>query len=296
MYRNTVLTWVGVCAAAIAGCTGTPNTPVTPSATSDSVTFLNSDGSSIKASVATNLNPNGGTLDTRRPTLSFSNPSGRYVGVGFFYELEIQDAGSNVVYTRPVGDGGAGTTSHTVETELEYETTLWWRVRPRLAFENQIGPWSGFAQIRTPNRPLPPSPVAPPTIGGVGLQFPPPAACAGGGFACVAAVAALSDEWGACAAGSGVGCHRFSRQVVAALSAFDPNWQMIQAAPGGHACNCFVCGPSDGTMFREDTAIYGGRDVYDMIVGAGGPSPSLNWNFVGPPRNVDGPNNAPVCR
>ena len=112
----------------------------------------------------------------------------------------------------------------------------------------------------------------------------------------MAAVAALSDEWAACARGINVGCHRFSRQVAAALASFDTGWQMIQAAPGGQACNCSACGPSDGTMFREDTVIYGGRDVYDMIVGAGGPSPGLNWSFVGPPRNVDVPNNAPVCR
>ncbi len=34
-------------------------------------------------------------------------------------------------------------------------------------------------------------------------------------------------------------------------------------------------------MFREDTTVYAGRNVYDMIVGAGGPTPSLNWSFVG---------------
>jgi hypothetical protein len=111
----------------------------------------------------------------------------------------------------------------------------------------------------------------------------------------VLAVASQSLEWQGCAAGSGTRCHRFSRQVVYALAQSDPNWQMIQAAPGGHACNCNFCGPSDGTMFREDTTVYGGTQVFDMIVGAGGPTPSLGWSFVGAPRNVDGPANAPLC-
>jgi hypothetical protein len=115
------------------------------------------------------------------------------------------------------------------------------------------------------------------------------------GFPCAAAVAALSFEWGRCASGDGVGCHRFTRQVAYALRQSDPNWAMITAAPGGHACNCFVCGPSDGTMFREDTVVYAGQFVYDMIVGAGGPTPSLNWSFVGPPRNVDFPGVPEVC-
>ena len=90
--------------------------------------------------------------------------------------------------------------------------------------------------------------------------------------------------------------HRAFLSTTKALASFDPGWQMIQAAPGGHACNCGGCGPSDGSMFREDTVVYGGRDVYDMIVGAGGPTPGLNWSFVGAPRNVDAPGNAPVCR
>ena len=66
-------------------------------------------------------------------------------------------------------------------------------------------------------------------------------------------------------AGIGVGCNRFTRQVVYALSRTDPNWKMIRAAPGGHACSCSSCGPSDGTMFREDTTVYVGTRVFDMI-------------------------------
>jgi hypothetical protein len=295
MNRN-LLCGALVAVALAVGCSNAPETLLSPSGTTETVTFANPDGSMVKATAPTGLSPNGVTLNTRRPTLSFTNPTSRFAPVGFAYEVEIQDGASAVIYSRVIGPS-TGTSQHTVEMELPYATTLWWRARARL--DLQAGPWSGFAQMRTEEPPPPPQPTPTPTptpAPGTGLQFQPPAACASGGFPCVAAVAALSDEWGACARGSGVGCHRFTRQVVAALSSFDPGWQMIQAAPGGHACNCSGCGPSDGTMFREDTTVYGGRDVYDMIVGAGGPSPGLSWGFVGPPRNVDVPGTAPVCR
>ncbi len=83
--------------------------------------------------------------------------------------------------------------------------------------------------------------------------------------------------------------------MVFALNASDPNWKMITAAPGGNACNCNFCGPSDGTMFREDTTVYGGNTVFDMIVGAGGPTPSLNFSLVPGPRAGDIPADAPIC-
>jgi hypothetical protein len=141
-----------------------------------------------------------------------------------------------------------------------------------------------------------PGPTPGPTPGAE-LPFPIPAACAAGdGYGCASAIAPISSEWGLCRSGNGVGCQRFTRQVVYALSRTDPNWKMIRAAPGGHACSCSSCGPSDGTMFREDTAVYGGNQVFDMIVGAGGPSPSLYWNPVPGPRAGDIPADAPVCR
>ena len=143
-----------------------------------------------------------------------------------------------------------------------------------------------------------PGPVPPPGPGGE-LPFPIPAACGAAGangFGCASAIAAVSTEWALCRSGVGVGCNRFTRQVVYALSRSDPNWKMIRAAPGGHACSCSSCGPSDGTMFREDTAVYGGNRVFDMISGAGGPSPGLQFNEVPGPRAGDIPADAPVCR
>lgn len=289
MIRMSVVVW----AIAAVSCTGNPETPLSPRATTDLTATANPDGSTVKANAPANLSPaNSNTLDTRRPTLTFSNPTGRFVNAGFAYDIEIQAASGAVVYSRIIGES-PGTSSHTIDTELDYETNYWWRVRS--LYDGQNGPWSTFAQFRTPNRPV--TIIVDPSGG---LPFPVPAACGPGGpdnrFACAAAVAAQSAEWGRCARGDGVGCHRFTRQVAYALAQSDPAWKLIQAAPGGHACNCNSCGPSDGTMFREDTVVYNGNRVFDMIVGAGGPTPSLNWSPVPGPRDVDRPADAPLCR
>ena len=298
MQRNIKRAWLLVCVFGLAACSGTPQTLLSPTAMEPTTTFVNPDGSTIKVEKPRDLGPNGVVVNTLRPTLTFTNPPGRFANVGFAYDIEIQNANGAVVYARTIGETTTSG-SHILEDDLSYSDTFWFRVRTRLG--NQVGPWADFAQFRTLDRPAPPPPPPTPTPtpvpDGNVLPFAVPGSClAGNGAICAFEMAAFSVEWARCRAGDGVGCHRFTRQVVYALSLTDPNWKMIQAAPGGHACNCFSCGPSDGTMFREDTTVYGGRDVYDMIVGAGGPAPSLTWNFVGPPRSVDGPNDAPVCR
>jgi hypothetical protein len=279
--------------AVVASCSSAPQTPVSPTGSDPSSTAANPDGSTLKISSPGGLNPTGGaTVSSLRPTLTFTAATPRFpFALPLTYELEIQNALGTVVYTRENLAAG----NHELQQDLTYADNYWFRVRGKIG--NDVGPWSDFAQFRSPDPPPPPTvPTTPPPGGG--LPFPVPAQCANvgnNGFPCVAAVAAQSVEWGRCAAGDGVGCHRFTRQVVFALRSFDPNWALITAAPGGHACNCFACGPSDGTMFREDTTVYAGQFVYDMIVGAGGPTPSLNWSFVGGPRPVDFPGEPVLC-
>jgi hypothetical protein len=272
---------------------------LSPTAVSPTASSVNPDGSNMKVSEPRDLGPNGVVVGLR-PTLSFTNATGKYTGVGMAYEIELINAAGGVVYSAVIGES-PGSSSNTVDRDLAYAENYRFRVRARLGVSD-VGPWSDYASFRTIDPPPPPTPTAPagPAPGTGGLPFPIPAACnvpgGGNGFPCVAAIAALSAEWNACAAGIGIGCHRFSRQVVNALASFDPGWQMITAAPGGHACNCAVCGPSDGTMFREDTTVYRGSAVFDMIVGAGGPAPGLNWSFVGAPRPGDIPALPPVCQ
>jgi hypothetical protein len=287
MHRKKLLSWTAVCALSLAGCSGTPQTLLSPSGAAPGHTALNPDGSSLKVTAPTGLSPNNTTISTQRPTLTFNAATGRFGNASLDHEIEIVNANGAVVY------GSASASSpHGVAVDLSYADNFWWRVRARLG--SDAGPWSEYAQFRTPD---PPTPVA--VSSGGTLGFPVPAECgpfgAGDRFACASAVAALSVEWQRCRGGSGVGCHRFTRQVAFAMATFDPNWALIQAAPGGHACNCNSCGPSDGTMFREDTVVYGGNRVFDMIVGAGGPSPSLTWSSVPGPRPGDLPILAPLC-
>jgi hypothetical protein len=292
MQRNTKIAWLAVCVLTVAACSGSPETMTSPTGVAPAVTFANPDGSTVKVTEPRDLGPNGVTVTTLRPTLTWTNPIGVYTTVGYAYDVEVQNSDGAVIYSRVVGES-PGSGSHTMESDLDFSTNYRFHVRARLG--TQVGPWSGLAQFRTFDRPGA-APVPPGGGSAAGLPFPVPASClAGNGAACSADVAAVSAEWARCRGGDGIGCHRFTRQVVHALSRTDPNWQMIQAAPGGHACNCNFCGPSDGTMFREDTTVYAGSQVYDMVIGAGGPSPSLTWSFVGAPRSVDAPGTAPVC-
>ena len=291
MQRKTFLAWPVVCVLILMGCSGTPQSALSPSAVDATATFINPDGSTMKVRAASNLTPTG-TISTQRPTLTFTNSVAVLVQVNLEHELEILNAQGASIYNRTLPET-AGTTSHTVESDLPYAENFTWRVRARRGVN--FGPWA-TASLRTPD---PPAPPPPPT--GV-LPFPVPEACGpfgpDGRLPCVLAMAAQSVEWQRCAGGDGVGCHRFTRQVVHALSRSDPNFQMIVAGPGGHACNCFGCGPSDGSMFREDTTVYAGRCVYDMIVGAGGSNPSLLWSFIGdggPRAGADRPGDAALC-
>jgi hypothetical protein len=288
MQRNTILAWAAVSALVMAGCADGPQTMLSPTAADADATALNPDGSALKASAPTELSPREATVDSLRPTLSFNAATGRFVSVAFASEIEVVNANGDIVYTRMLGES-SGRVSHGLESDLTYADNFWFRARARLGTD--VGPWSEWAGFRTLDRPGP----AAPTGGGGRLPFPVPEACRFGGFACVSAVAALSVEWQGCARGSGVSCHRFTRQVAHALASFDPNWANIQAGPGGHSCNCSGCGPSDGSMFREDTVVYAGREVFDMILGAGGPTPSLSWGSTPGPRTGDIPVLAPLC-
>lgn len=281
MYRKTLLTWSAVCALTMAACSGNPETMLSPSGVAPSATALNPDGSSLKVSAPTNLAPSGeAVLDTVRPTLTFTPATGRHATASLDHELQIVNANDQVVYS-----SNSASSPHGVSTDLSYSDNYWWRVRARLG--DQFGPWSNYAQFRTPDRPNLP------TGGGGTLPFPVPAECGpfgpGNRFACASAVAALSAEWERCRRGDGLGCHRFTRQVGHALASFDPAWTLIQAQPGGHACSCNSCGGSDGTMFREDTVVHNGNRVFDMITGAGGPNPGLTWSPVPGPRSGDVP-------
>ena len=148
MQRKTMLAWPVVCALMVAGCSGTPQTALSPSGIDPGEASLNPDGSTMKVSAPRDLKPTGEeAVDSRRPTLTFTNAVGLVVQINVAHEIEIQDANGNVVYSRVVGET-ASSTSHTVEIDLPLGGTFWWRGRGR--FADQFGPWSGYATFRTP--------------------------------------------------------------------------------------------------------------------------------------------------
>ena len=138
--------FVGLLAVCMAtGCSGNAEPPLAASAVGGGSSALNPDGSNMKVTAPTGLSPAGGaTLDTRRPTLSFTNAVGRFTTIGLAYEIEVQTSGGSVVYSRIIGQG-ANTTSHTVETDLEFETNFQYRTRGRLG--SDTGPWSALASF-----------------------------------------------------------------------------------------------------------------------------------------------------
>ncbi|WP_291989669.1 hypothetical protein [Luteitalea sp.] len=259
--------------ALISACAQAPGGPTSPTSAASSST-ANPDGSTLKVSAPSLASPIGGTrVTTVRPTFTFAAATGRFAATLPTHRLEVLDAAGTVIAARTIA---AGQTSFAADTDLATNTNYLWRVRAEL--DGAVGPWSGIESFATPV-PV----VAPPTGGG--LPFPIPAACGPGGASdrlpCVRAVAALSNEWSRCARGSAIGCHRFTRQVAFSLAQSDPGWRMIIAAPGGLACDCNRCaaGLGNGSTFvREDTVVYSDGRVYDMVGGAGGPTPSLQWS------------------
>lgn len=150
MDRKTFLLGL-VAAAAAAGlvaCSETAQSPVAPSATVDATSALNADGSSVKATAPSGLAPNGATVDSLKPGLSFGPSQGRFAAVsGFSYEVELSTESGTVVFSRNIGQS----TTLTLESDLEYETNYRWRARPMLGGE--AGPWSAYAAFRTMDKP-----------------------------------------------------------------------------------------------------------------------------------------------
>lgn len=116
---------------------------------------------------------------------------------------------------------------------------------------------------------------------------------------CARSIAANSADWRACAQlGDDVACHRYAREVAAALARAEPHqdwgWGLISKPRGQRQCSLTECGPEvRGPGYAGDAIAYlpQGEDRkhwlgFDLVGGAGAPGASLNWN--GPlPRRED---------
>ncbi len=181
-------TMAGLCLVATTGivaCGDKKTTPTSPTAAvsggaastggvsgpSDLVGSANPDGSTLKASAPGNPLPSGGApVDTRQPTLTWTNATGRYQQASFTYELEFYKV-NDIQFRVTVPQASGATTSYDLPAELDYDTVYRWRVRATLG--TAFGPWAATATFLTP-----PRPIRPPTTGGgggIGPRTPDPA-------------------------------------------------------------------------------------------------------------------------
>ncbi len=148
----TALTFAGACAQA-------PQSPVSPTAV-DGGTMANPDGSTLKVSAPIIVSPRGGAqIDSPRPTLVFTNASGRFANVVLQYRLEAFDGSGALLESRLISQGAGGQTTWAAEADLPFNAVFAWRVRAEL--DGRSGPWSTTESFRTQPPPTPPQPGGP---------------------------------------------------------------------------------------------------------------------------------------
>jgi len=107
----------------------------------------NEDGSTLKVTAPGVVSPfDSERIEGRRPTLIWTNATGKHEPVGFFYEIEIQDEAGTVVYAVSVGET-ANSGSHTADIDLQFNRPYSWRVRAGLGGDR--GPWSVWGNFYT---------------------------------------------------------------------------------------------------------------------------------------------------
>ncbi|MEO8682421.1 MAG: hypothetical protein ABI665_25455 [Vicinamibacterales bacterium] len=168
---------VAACAAALACSQQAPQTLTSPSATiGGTATATASDGSTLKVSPPAIISPiDGITVDNVRPTLVWGNSNGKYEAVGLAYDIMVtNEVTGQVVYERTVGES-PNTGQHQLEAGLTQDTVHAWRVRAHV--DNLVGPWSIYAEFRSPKPVVAtPPPSAPGVPGGSGFRTPDPPA------------------------------------------------------------------------------------------------------------------------
>jgi hypothetical protein len=127
---------------ALAACSGSPQSPTSPSAAIGGDTTAAADGSTLKVTAPSLLSPiNGARVDTIRPLLSWTASTGNYVGAAPTYDVEVS-AGGAVVYTASVPG-----TEHQPTADTAVDTAYTWRVRARQ--DGATGPWSAAGSFQS---------------------------------------------------------------------------------------------------------------------------------------------------
>ena len=138
-----------------------PPAPTAPSAVTSTDAALGPDNSTLKVTPPAIVSPiDGVTVESRQPVLVWANSNGNYGSVGLAYELEVSTP-TAVVYSQIVGET-PNTGSHKISNDLATNVVHSWRIRSALG--DMRGPWSIWAEFKTP---APAAPAAP-TPGGPG--------------------------------------------------------------------------------------------------------------------------------
>jgi hypothetical protein len=277
MKRTTALYFAATAVAvSLAACSGSSQSPTSPSSVDGTDTAANPDGSTLKVTAPALVTPiDGVKIDTRRPTFAWANAAGRFSATALAYRLELFDAAGNFIDARTV-PGTENVTSFVADVDLGYATDFHWRVRAEL--DNQPGPYSAMGAFRTPDAPPPtagpdPGPARPSTDGSVGGNR---------SMGVSEAFGIIVNVHNALRFNLGSGSSRDARVqfLWAAVAAIhyghprfnpqggDPGW-CVKDGGGGRP-------PSDDVLVR-----CGSREAWDLVGGAGANGYRFHLDFIG---------------
>jgi hypothetical protein len=279
---RTQLSWLAIAGAlsfVVTSCTGSPQSPISPSAAAGGTTFARSDPATLKIDAPKVVTPTDDeVIDTRRPNLIWVNPTGKFAAMGLAYEIELRDAADAVVYSIIVGET-AEIGSHIVPFDLDVDKAYYWQVRgvANTAAGLSTGPWSITGGFRTPkptaqNAPAPGAGQGP-SDGTVG---PPRKIDFNEAWTIITTIHNVG--------GFDLGSRstrdyriNFLFGAVAAIHYGHPRWN--PAGPDSDWCVKDAGGgrpPSDDVLVR-----CGSREAWDLVAGAGANGYSFHRDFLG---------------
>ncbi|MGH9382975.1 MAG: hypothetical protein ACRD2N_01585 [Vicinamibacterales bacterium] len=274
---RTQLSWLataGALSLVVTSCTGSPQSPTSPSAAAGGTTFERNDPATLKVDAPKVVSPTDNELlDTRRPNLLWVNPTGKYAGIGLAYEIELRDATDKVVYTVTVGET-PDLGSHIVPFELDVDKAYFWQVRGRLG--DMFGPWSITGDFRTPKPTATNAPAPGPTGPSDGTVGP-------------ARRIDFNEAWNIIVTIHNVGGFdlgsrstrdgriAFLNGAVAAIHFGHPRWN-----PQGPDNNWCVKDAGGGRPQSDDVIVNcRTRDAWDLVAGAGANGYSFHRDYLG---------------
>ena len=149
-HKRFILSSAAALIALAVGCSKSPDSPVSPSSSTEPSTAAAADGSKLKATAPTAVSPINNAQPDGSIVLVSTKSTGKFADITPSYEFEVKNGAGATVYSRVTGGEGAGANvSHTVEGSLEFDAAHTWRVRAVLA--GAAGPWSAAASFRTPS-------------------------------------------------------------------------------------------------------------------------------------------------